>query len=85
MGRATIAEFNDLTGANLSDEHADTLGGFIYGELGRVPQPGESVVNNGIEFIVEEVQARRILKVKVIKQDADDSHKLIADEENGNG
>jgi putative hemolysin len=85
LGRATIAEFNDLTGANLSDEHADTLGGFIYGELGHVPQPGESVVNNGIEFIVEEVQARRILKVKVIKQDADDSHKLIADEENGNG
>ena len=64
LGRATIDEFNEATGLHLSKEHADTLGGLIYSELGRVPQPGEVVNEEGVEFTVEEVIARRILKVK---------------------
>ncbi len=64
LGRATIDEFNEATGLHLSKEHADTLGGLIYSELGRVPQPGEVVNEQGVEFTVEEVIARRILKVK---------------------
>jgi len=67
QGRATIDEFNEITGLNLSDEYADTLGGYIYGQLGRVPQPGEMVRDEGFDFTVEEVVARRILKVKVQK------------------
>src|SRR5690606_39655811 len=67
LGRATIDEFNEITGLNLSDEYADTLGGYIYGQLGRVPQPGEVVRNDNFDFTVEEVVARRILKVKVQK------------------
>lgn len=64
LGRATINEFNEITGSRLSDEHADTLGGLIYGELGRVPQPGELVVLDGVQFTAEEVVTRRIKKVK---------------------
>ena len=67
QGRATIDEFNEITGLDLSDEYADTLGGYIYGQLGRVPQPGEVVRNDNFDFTVEEVVARRILKVKVQK------------------
>jgi len=67
LGRATIDEFNLITDGSLSDEYADTLGGFIYGELGRVPQPGEVVTNHDFEFTVEQVVARRIIKVKVRK------------------
>ena len=48
QGRVTISEFNEITGSRLSDEHADTLGGYIYGELGRVPQPGEVVSQSGV-------------------------------------
>jgi putative hemolysin len=64
LGRATISEFNEVVGSRLSDEHADTLGGLIYGEFGRVPQPGEVVVLDGVQFTAEEVVARRIKKVK---------------------
>jgi len=64
LGRATINEFNEIAGSRLSDEHADTLGGLIYGALGRVPQPGEVVVLDGVQFTAEEVVARRIKKVK---------------------
>lgn len=64
LGRATISEFNEIVGSRLSDEHADTLGGLIYGALGRVPQPGEVVVLDGVQFTAEEVVTRRIKKVK---------------------
>ena len=57
QGRATIDEFNEITGLDLSDEYADTLGGYIYGQLGRVPQPGEVVRNDNFDFTVEEVVA----------------------------
>jgi len=65
QGKAAIDEVNEITGLNLSDEYADTLGGYIYSQLGRVPQLGETLRHDNFEFTVEEVKARRILKVKV--------------------
>ena len=65
QGKAAIDEVNEITGLNLSDEYADTLGGYIYSHLGRVPQLGESLRVDNFIFTVEEVEARRILKVKV--------------------
>lgn len=65
QGKAAIDEVNEITGLNLSDEYADTLGGYIYSQLGRVPQRGETLRVDSFEFTVEEVEARRILKVKV--------------------
>lgn len=73
LGRATIDEFNEITGANLSDEYADTLGGYLYGQIGRVPEPGELVLSDGIEFTIEKVHARRILTVKVRLDVAEES------------
>ncbi len=65
LGRVNIDEINETFRLNLPTDHADTLGGLIYSALGRVPQPGELVNFNGAEFTVEEVVARRILKVKL--------------------
>jgi len=81
LGRATIDEFNFITNASLSDEYADTLGGFIYGQLGRVPQPGEVVTDEEFEFTVEQVVARRIIKVKVRRLGEEASQK---ENEDGN-
>ena len=65
QGKAAIDEVNEITGLNLSDEYADTLGGYIYSHLGRVPQLGESLRVDNFIVTVEEVEARRILKVKL--------------------
>lgn len=83
QGRATIDEFNEIMESQISDEFADTLGGYIYGELGHVPQPGEKVYSDGFEFTVEEVVARRILTVRVRKTGSEDGHPK-AEEKNGN-
>ena len=81
QGKAAIDEVNEITGLNLSDEYADTLGGYIYSHLGRVPQRGESLRVDSFVFTVEEVEARRILKVKVQAIPENDSNDDWDDDE----
>jgi len=63
--RVGLADFNHVMDADLSDELADTLGGFIYGQLGRVPVVGEIVKSEHLCLTVTEIADQRILKVKV--------------------
>lgn len=64
LGRVDLDDFNELMQSNLDNEDADTLGGFIYSQLGRVPTVGEVLMMENLELIVEQVSARRIHKVK---------------------
>jgi CBS domain containing-hemolysin-like protein len=63
-----LDRFNDLLDAELPTENSDTLGGFIYTELGRVPVVGETVTFEDLLLRVDSVDGRRIRKVKVIRQ-----------------
>ena len=58
----TLAALLDI---ELPDENADTLGGMLYGLLGRVPQQGESVTYDGWRFSVVLLDGRRIEQVRV--------------------
>jgi len=49
----------------LPEDESDTIGGFIYDQLGKVPVTGEVVHYNGLTAEVFEVSDRRILKVKI--------------------
>lgn len=64
LGRVDLDDFNEVMGSALISEEADTLGGFIYSELGRVPAVGESVRKDHLLLTVEQVSARRIRKVR---------------------
>ncbi|MGH2377341.1 MAG: CNNM domain-containing protein [Candidatus Limnocylindria bacterium] len=48
-------------------EDYDTLGGYIVHELGRLPKAGEEVRTDGVRFIVESIEARRIRRVRVVR------------------
>jgi len=63
-GRIGMDDFNDLLGTNLVTELADTLGGYIYGTIGRVPTGGESMKVEDWDLTVEQVSGRRIIKVR---------------------
>jgi CBS domain containing-hemolysin-like protein len=65
LGKADLDDFNEVVGTHLTREVADTLGGFLYGELGRVPVEGEHVEVEGRLLTVEQVSGRRIRKVRV--------------------
>ncbi|MFH1446983.1 MAG: hemolysin family protein [Chloroflexota bacterium] len=64
LGRVDLEDFNEIMGMDIATDNADTLGGFIYGEMGHVPNAGESIIANGVEFTIEEVVGRRILKIR---------------------
>jgi len=63
LGRIDLDDFNEIMGANLSREEAETLGGYIYHHLGRVPGVGDEVKTGDIVLTVEQVTGRRIRKV----------------------
>jgi CBS domain containing-hemolysin-like protein len=60
-----IDDVNELMHVNLPTDQSDSLGGFIYDQLGEVPSVGAHVYYAGLIFEVLAVSDRRILKVKV--------------------
>lgn len=63
--KVSLDDINHLLDAELSDELGDTLAGFIYGQLGKVPVPGEVIETDCLHIEVLSVDDRRIRKVRV--------------------
>ena len=94
-GGTSIDEVNERFGMDLSSEDFDTIGGFIFGTLGRVPQTGDQIhVDGSGELRVEETEERRVTTVRVIpsrrrkpralgddREDEDDDDAEVTDEE----
>jgi CBS domain containing-hemolysin-like protein len=78
QGRIDLDHFNDVMGSNIQDEDAETLGGFIYNQIGRVPLAGESIQVGNLRLSVEQVLGRRIRKVRAETIPSDDG--LVEDE-----
>ena len=69
-GRADIDEFEARVGVDLlpeeRDEDVDTLGGFVFSLVGRVPQRGELISHpSGLEFEVLDADPRRVRRLRV--------------------
>jgi len=67
-GRADIDELTELVDPALEledDEEYDTLGGFVYHRIGRVPVVGDAVVVEPFLITVIKVSGRRVGKVRV--------------------
>jgi len=64
-GMFPIEEFNERFGTDLPDEDFHTLAGFVFGQLGRAPEPGDDVSYDGLRFDVLEVEGNRIERVAV--------------------
>ena len=67
-GRADIDEMGELVDPPLEledDEEYDTVGGFVYHRIGRVPVVGETVAVDPFKITVIKVIGRRVGKVRV--------------------
>jgi CBS domain containing-hemolysin-like protein len=67
QGRIDLDDFNEVMGSQLSKDEADTLAGYLYDQMGRVPQGGESILAGGLSFTIEQVSGRRIRRVRVCR------------------
>jgi len=64
-GTFSIDDFNEEFGSTLPVEDYHTLGGFVFGQLGHAPVPGEVVDYDGMHFEVLEVEGSRIDRLAV--------------------
>jgi putative hemolysin len=54
-------------GLQLPEGDYETLAGFILKQLGRLPQPGDSLTYNGIRLTVLEMQGPRIKQIEITR------------------
>jgi putative hemolysin len=64
-GMFPIEEFNERFKTALPEEDYHTVAGFVFGQLGRAPEPGDDVGFEGMRFDVLEVDGNRIEKLAV--------------------
>ena len=60
-----IGDFNDIMDTDLGDDDYDTLGGFVYAQLDKIPGPGDTVKHNDLSFTVLATRGRRITHIRV--------------------
>ena len=88
-GGMAIGDVNDLLSLELPDDDWDTIGGFVFGTLGHVPEAGEHVDREGFRFTADKVDGRRIALVRVAPLHDDErswiERALEGDDEPANG
>jgi putative hemolysin len=63
--KISIDEFNDIMDTKLENEDYDTLGGFLYAQLDKIPVVGDTITFEHHRFTVLTTRGRRITKVQV--------------------
>jgi CBS domain containing-hemolysin-like protein len=64
-GSTHIGELNEHFGLSVPDEDYNTIGGYVFGGLGRLPVIGDRVIAGGAIFTVREMEGRRIESLSV--------------------
>src|SRR5690606_8673481 len=62
-----LEDFNRLFDVELDEEAANTVGGFVFDHLGKVPRQGERVVIDQLQFEILLVKGPRIDRMRVKK------------------
>lgn len=65
--KLTLDEANEKLGLNIEDEEFNTIGGHVFGLLGREPQPGDEVTSDLCVLTVVESDRHRIIKLRLVK------------------
>src|SRR5256884_2828930 len=63
--KINLDEFNELMDTDLENEDYETLGGFLLGQLDKIPIPGDTINYKNLTFTVLTTRGLRITKVKV--------------------
>jgi putative hemolysin len=75
-GTFPIDDFNEQFGRSLPIEDYHTIGGFVFGMLGRAPEPGDEVEFDGCKLKVLEVEGSRIERLEVELKPHEEARRL---------
>ncbi|WP_027715921.1 HlyC/CorC family transporter [Desulfuromonas sp. TF] len=65
-GSTSLRSINRRFGLQLSEEHANTLAGFLLRTMGSIPEVGDSCQSDGTRFIVRKVEDRRVEEIEML-------------------
>ena len=68
--KININDFNELMDTDLENEDYDTLGGFLLGQLDKIPVAGDTITFKNLTFTILTTRGLRITKVKVERADS---------------
>jgi len=71
--KINLDEFNELMNTDLENEGYDTLGGFLLGQLDKIPVAGDTITFKNLTFTVLTTRGLRITKVKVEHPDTQEN------------
>jgi CBS domain containing-hemolysin-like protein len=80
-GSTHISELNERFGLSVPDEDYTTIGGFVFGALGRLPVVGDRVTAGNAVFTVREMDGRRIESLAIDLHAAGDRREAVRAEE----
>ncbi len=67
-GSMPISQFNTEYDAALDDTDYTTVGGLLFGQLGRLPRPGDVVQVGTFSFEIVSMAGRRVESVRLLRQ-----------------
>jgi putative hemolysin len=62
-----VEDFNQQMKTNITDDQAQSIGGYVINRLGRIPKAREKVRLGNLEFEILEAEPRRIVRMQVTK------------------
>ena len=75
-----LEELEDILEIDIEDEDVDTVGGWLYDQIGQTPRVGQMAAAGGNLFYVEEVDGVRITRVLIhCAEDLENEHDEIVD------
>lgn len=80
-GGMNLEDLSELLEIELPNDENDSIGGYVYSQLGHVPEVGETIETPTLLMRVDAVENRRIRKVYIHKQAAPDEQEKPADAE----
>ena len=65
--RVSIDDINEILSVSLEGDGFDTIGGFVYQRLGKIPSPGDFIEHDGVKIEVISTVGRRLKRLRVTK------------------
>jgi len=65
-GDTPVSDANEQYSFEMDEEEYQTIGGFVFGRLGRLPRLGDRVSVNGGMLMVLQMDGRRVSKLQLI-------------------
>jgi len=62
-----IEDVNEAINLDLTSKEYDSIGGFMIGELGHIPELNETVKYNDIIMKAEDIDRNRVIKIRIYK------------------